>query len=102
MPLKSNSSYLNVRWLLNYPLLLLIAGALILILIVVWIVFGKKIRRYLLLRRLNKNHLAFMQRFTHHIETLRQAERFLVGFQRIGKLTRATESIAFIRQHFSF
>ena len=76
LPLKSNANYLSVRWLLNYPLLLLIAGVLILGLIVVWIVFGKKIRRYFLLRRLNKNHLAFMQRFTHHIETLRKERAY--------------------------
>ena len=76
LPLKSNADYLRVRWLLNYPLLLLIGGVLILVLIVVWIVFGKKIRRYLLLRRLNKNHLAFLLRFAHHLEKLRKESAY--------------------------
>jgi hypothetical protein len=88
LPLKYNADYLRVRWLLNYPLFLLIGGGLILILIVVGIVFGKKIRRYFLLRRLNKNHLAFLERFAHHIEKLRKentytgAESALVDWKR--------------------
>ncbi len=76
LPLKSNADYLRVRWLLNYPLLLLIGGVLILILIVIGFVFGKKIRRYFLLRRLNKNHLAFLQRFAQHIEKLRKENTY--------------------------
>ena len=88
LPLKTNADYLGVRWLLNYPLLLLTAGLLIIILIGVWIVFGKKIRRYFLLRRLNKNHLSFLQRFARHIETLRmegaytEAESTLVDWKK--------------------
>jgi len=76
LPLKYNADYLDVRWLLNYPLFLLIGGVLILILIIVGIVFGKKIRRYFLLRRLNKNHLAFLQRFAQHIEKLRKENTY--------------------------
>jgi hypothetical protein len=88
LPLKSNADYLRVRWLLNYPLLLLIGGVLVLVLLVAGIVFGKKIRRYFLLRRLNKNHLAFLQRFAAHIEKLRkesvytEAESALVDWKK--------------------
>jgi hypothetical protein len=76
LPLKTNADYLRVRWLLNYPLLLLSVGILILLLVVAWIVFGKKIRRYLLLRRLNKNHLDFLQRFESHLEKLRRESAY--------------------------
>jgi hypothetical protein len=88
LPLKSNSDYLSVQWFLNYPLLLVIGGALVVLLVVVWIVFGRKLRRYFLLRRLNKNHLDFLQRFARHIEKLRkdgaytEAESALVAWKR--------------------
>ena len=88
LPLKSNADYLGVQWLLNYPLLLVIGGVLIVLLIVVWIVFGRKLRRYFLLRRLNKNHLDFLKRFARHIETLRteraytEAESALVDWKK--------------------
>jgi hypothetical protein len=65
-----------VKWFLNYPLLLIIGGVLIVLLFVSWIVFGKKIRHYLLLRRLNKNHLAFLQRFGVHVEKLRNEKEY--------------------------
>jgi hypothetical protein len=76
LPLKSNADYLSVHWLLNYPLLLLTGGVLIVLLIVVWIVFGRKIRRYFLLRRLNKNHQDFLQRFGRHLEKLRKESAY--------------------------
>jgi hypothetical protein len=88
LPLKSNADYFRVRWLLNYPLFLIMGGILTLALIVVWIVFGKKIRRHFLLRRLNKNHQAFLQRYARHIEKLRteraytEAESALVDWKK--------------------
>ena len=72
LPLKTNAGYLNVRWLLNYPLLLLIGGTLIVVLIIVWLAFGNKIRKYFMLRRLTKNHVVFLDRFAQHLEKLRK------------------------------
>ncbi len=70
LPLKTNADYLSVKWFLNYPLLLLIGGILIVVLIIVWIVFGKRIRKYFKLRRLSRNHIAFLNRFGEHLEKL--------------------------------
>ena len=70
LPLKTNADYLTVKWLLNYPMLLLIGGILIVALIIIWIVFGKRIRRYFKLRRLSRNHSAFLSRFAEHLEKL--------------------------------
>ena len=53
----------EVQWLLNYPILLLIAGVLIILVIVAWLIFGKRIRRYYALRRLQKKHLTFISTF---------------------------------------
>jgi hypothetical protein len=79
LPLKSNADYLNVRWLLNYPLLLLIAGILIVVLLIVWLIFGKRIRKYFLLRRLTKNHIVFLDRFARHLEKLRKESSSVVA-----------------------
>lgn len=60
LPLKTNTAYQKVIWLLNYPLLLIVAGVLIVSLIITWIIFGKRIRQYFILRKLNKYHKQFM------------------------------------------
>ncbi len=72
LPLKTNADYLNVKWLLNYPLLLIIGGIFIFVLIVTWIIFGKRIRKYFALRRLTKNHFAFLDRFNRNMEKMRK------------------------------
>ena len=41
LPLKSNADYLSVRWIFNYPLALIIAGVIVMVLVIVWINFGK-------------------------------------------------------------
>ncbi|MEJ0033039.1 MAG: hypothetical protein WDO15_23025 [Bacteroidota bacterium] len=56
--LKTNTDYLNVNWLFNYPVAVWVTGSLIVISIVVWFVFGKRIRRYYKLKRLDKDHVA--------------------------------------------
>lgn len=63
LPLKTNTAYLDVAWLLNYPIILIIVGVLLVIAIVVWIIFRKQIMRYFKVKRLTKNHLSFMEKF---------------------------------------
>lgn len=70
LPLKTNTSYLNVSWLFNYPIATYIVGALVVIAIVVWIVFGPRIRRYFVLQRLNKDHADFLQRFADAMQQM--------------------------------
>jgi len=71
LPLKTNTRYRDVRWLLNYPLLIFVLGLLLVALIIVWIVFGKRIRRYFRLRRLTKTHQAFLSRFSQSLDQLK-------------------------------
>jgi hypothetical protein len=70
LPLKENANYINVRWLLNYPLVLILAAVLVIALIVAWIIFGKRIRRYFKLRKFMKNHKAFVLKFSQSVGEL--------------------------------
>jgi hypothetical protein len=72
LPLKTNTAYNKVSWILNYPVLLIIAGVLILAAIIVWIIFGKRIRKHFALKRLFKKHGAFISEFDHIVENLNQ------------------------------
>jgi hypothetical protein len=71
LPLKTNTAYNPVSWLLNYPLLLIIGAVLLLIAIVCWIVFGKRIRKYFTLKKLVKSHELFLTRFDEAVEKLK-------------------------------
>lgn len=70
LPLKTNTTYQKVIWLLNYPLLLIAAGVLIVGLIATWIIFGKRIRQYFILRKLNKHHSKFMHEYEVAVDEL--------------------------------
>ena len=70
LPLKINIAYQNVKWLLDYPFLLTLAGIVFVVLIIVWIVFGKRIKRYFKARNLSKNHKAFLSKFTSSVSQL--------------------------------
>jgi hypothetical protein len=71
LPLKTNTAYNPVSWLLNYPLLLLGGGIVLLIAIVCWIIFGKRIRKYFILKKLVKSHELFLSRFDETVEKLK-------------------------------
>lgn len=68
IPLKTNTNYWNVSWLLNYPLLSIIGGITIILLIIVWVVFGRRIRNYYQRKRLEKRHRAFVENFNQWID----------------------------------
>lgn len=70
LPLKTNTAYNAVNWLFNYPVASIIIGALLIISILVWIIFGKKIKRHFTLKRLTKNHLEFIRNFESSVERL--------------------------------
>jgi hypothetical protein len=68
LPLKTNTEYLPVSWILNYPVILFVAGGLAVAVILVWLIFGNRIRRYYRVKRLNRNHYTFMERFEHAVQ----------------------------------
>lgn len=73
LPLKTNTAYNPVNWLLNYPLALILSGVLLVVLVVIWILFGKRIKRYFAVKRLTKSHSAFLGRFEQSVEGLKNS-----------------------------
>ena len=83
LPLKVNTAYLTVRRLLNYPVLLIIAGVILLACVIARILFGKKIRLWFAFRSLNREYTAFTTRYRTALGTgtpthPRKAEETLV------------------------
>ncbi|PZR36734.1 MAG: hypothetical protein DI538_13500 [Azospira oryzae] len=61
--LKMNTAYQKVKWSLNYVVLFIIVGIIVISGVVLWIVFGKQIMKRFAQRKLEKNHLAFIAKF---------------------------------------
>ncbi len=70
LPLKTNTDYLKVKWLFNYPVALIISVVLLVLLIAGFLIFGKGIRKYFLLRKLNRSHRSFVTKFNEIISGL--------------------------------
>ncbi|MDZ4716329.1 MAG: hypothetical protein SH819_12765 [Cytophagales bacterium] len=70
LPLKTSTAYQKVKWILNYPFLVI--GILILAALVGsgWLLFGKRVRKYFAIRRLHRNYEQFIARFGRSLEQL--------------------------------
>ena len=83
LPLKVNTFYEPVAWLFNYPLASFIGGTVIVLLVVGWLIFGKRIRKYFKMRRMRKSFEKYLNTFNDSLETLKanysigQAEKTL-------------------------
>ena len=88
LPLKINTLYQNVSWIFNYPVAAIVVASLLALAVVVWLVFGKRIKKYFKLRQLTRDYESFMGRFTPIISKLsaeftdRKAEEALVVWKR--------------------
>jgi hypothetical protein len=71
LPLKMNTTYQKVFYNFNVWLLVIIAGVLIAIAVIVWLVFGKRIRRYFLMKRMQKNHASFLNAYNTWLAQLK-------------------------------
>jgi hypothetical protein len=71
LPLKVNNFYEPVAWLFNYPLASIIGAVLIVLIIVGWLVFGKRIMRYFKIKRMRKTFEQFLSSFTNSVEQLK-------------------------------
>lgn len=70
LPLKTNTAYQKVQWILNYPVLIILVLVLFAVAIAVWIIFGKRIRKYFAVRKLKRNYTAFLTSFSKSLERL--------------------------------
>jgi hypothetical protein len=64
LPLKTNTIYQPVHWLFNYPVLLIVISALLVIAIIGWLIFGKTIKRNYQIKKITKAHQEFIAQFT--------------------------------------
>ncbi len=63
MPLIENTTFKNVRLAFNYPYLIAGLCLLLVVFLVILIFFGKRIRQWFVLKRLNRKHLQFLSKF---------------------------------------
>lgn len=73
LPLKENTLYENVSSHFNYPVLIISIVVLLVITALVWIVFGKQIRRHFRLKKMFKAHQRFLEAYTFQMENLKAA-----------------------------
>lgn len=73
LPLKETLAYENVPYDFNYPMFFLALAVVLVAAAIAWFVFGKKILRYVRLKRLLKAHRQFMQTFSSLIEDVSTA-----------------------------
>ncbi len=73
LPLKVSTAYLQVPYSFNYPVLMILLGVLLFISVLVWLVFGKRIRQHYHLKRLHKTHQKFLETYSGQMEQVRHA-----------------------------
>lgn len=73
LPLKTNTAYQLVPFLFNYPVLAIIIGTLVVVALIVWLLFGKRIRKHYRIKRMEKSYQRFIGVFTQEIEAIRQS-----------------------------
>jgi hypothetical protein len=73
LPLKVNTIYEDVPYLFNYPIFIIVVAALVVILIAVWLVFGKKIRKHFRLKRMLKSHQKFLEGYADFMQNIQTA-----------------------------
>ena len=72
LPVKSNHAYVEVPTLLNYPAVIVALCLLLLLLLMVWLVFGERIKRYFRVRRMQKAHARFVLNYNSQIDLVKE------------------------------
>lgn len=71
LPLISNTAYEPVDWLLNYPIILYLLVGILIVSILAWLFFGKRIRKHFELKKLQRTHTQFLQVYDKRSEKLK-------------------------------
>jgi len=72
LPLKVDAYYIPVHWLFNYPLASIIGVSILVILIAVWIIFGKRVRKFFKARNMRRSFEKYLLNFTDAVEGMKQ------------------------------
>lgn len=70
LPLKVNTAYQKVYYNLNFWLIVIGVAAVLVLALLTWVFFGKKIRRYFRARKLRKRHTAFLNAYDNFLTDL--------------------------------
>lgn len=73
LPLKMNTAYQKVFLNFNFWIMVIVVFILLALTTLLWILFGKKIKRYFKARRLQKNHSQFLQTYEAFLTQLQTA-----------------------------
>jgi hypothetical protein len=68
IPVRASIAYQDVERDINFPLIIIICGLLVFLAIILWILFGERIRKHLRMKRLQKAHAAFILAFDSQFE----------------------------------
>ena len=71
LPLKVNAYYEPVAWLFNYPVASIIGGVILIFGIVVWFIFGKRIRKFFKARSMRRSFEKYLKSFAESVEILK-------------------------------
>lgn len=74
LPLQSDTSLLPIRKRFNYPYLLIGLGAVAVLFLLIWWIFGAGIRTNYKLYKLKKDHAQFLSRYNAHADRFRRSE----------------------------
>lgn len=73
LPLKMNTAYQKVFFEFNIWVALIAGGIVLLLVVLVWVFFGKRIAKYFQARRLKRNHFKFLERYNSILSQLQSA-----------------------------
>lgn len=71
LPLKMNTAYQHVAFEFNYVIAFIVFWVLVIIGIVVWLIFGKRIRTWMMTKKMQKKHSQFHEAFNAAIVELK-------------------------------
>ncbi|HET9486048.1 MAG TPA: hypothetical protein VFO54_01365 [Chryseosolibacter sp.] len=71
LPLKMNTAYQKVSYNFNFWLMVILITVLVAAALIGWILFGSKVQRYFTVRRLQKNHAEFSERYNRLLAQLK-------------------------------
>ncbi|AYB32264.1 hypothetical protein [Chryseolinea soli] len=71
LPLKVSIAHQDVPKAFNYVVLLIVVGVLLVLSVIGWFVFGKRILKHYRLKRLQQAHQKFLEAYTPHVDALR-------------------------------
>jgi Sec-independent protein translocase protein TatA len=73
LPLRQNTIHENVPKQFNYPVLIISLVALLVVSVIIWVLFGKKIRKHFKVKKMLKAHRRFLEVYDQQVENIQKA-----------------------------